>query len=220
MLCIGNAFLPTAAVVDYELTLTAPKRLTADTGIDAICHAMEAFVSKKNNWYSDSMATSALAAAGASLRPACEGHLEGRAQMMRAATQAGLAFSNSSVTLIHGMSRPIGAHFHVPHGLSNAMLAPVVTEFSLPGARDRYADVAKALLGSPSTTADALPDALQQLNDDLAVPTMAQFGIDKQAFLDLVPQMAKEALASGSPNNNPVVPTQADIEHLYTRIYG
>mmetsp|Transcript_15596 Transcript_15596/g.47151 ORF Transcript_15596/g.47151 Transcript_15596/m.47151 type:complete len:393 (+) Transcript_15596:36-1214(+) len=232
MLCVGNCYLPAAAIVDYELTMTAPPRLTADTGIDAICHAMEAYVSKKNNWYSDGQATSALSAAGASLRNACQGDRQGREAMMRAATQAGLAFSNSSVTLIHGMSRPLGAHFHVPHGLSNAMLAPEVTAYSLAGATERYADVARALLSSASgqqlpasldddaACAAALPEALARLNEDLSVPTLAQFGVDKQTFLDLVPTMAKEALASGSPNNNPTVPSQADIEGLYRRIYG
>mmetsp|Transcript_25126 Transcript_25126/g.99991 ORF Transcript_25126/g.99991 Transcript_25126/m.99991 type:complete len:409 (+) Transcript_25126:898-2124(+) len=227
MLCAGAAFVPAAAVVDYELTLSAPWRLTADTGIDALCHAMEAYVSKRANWYSDAMATSAMSAIGANARAACAGAPEARAAMMRAATQAGLAFSNASVTLIHGMSRPIGAYFHVPHGLSNAMLAPDVTAFSLPGALDRYADVARLLLGSGNsgerTAADAaarLPEALAALNRDLEVPTLRAFlGGPDDRFEALVPTMATDALNSGSPLNNPLVPEHADIEALYRQIY-
>lgn len=132
MLCIGLCYLPVAAIVDYEFTLTKPWRLTADTGIDALCHSMEAFVSRKRNPFADSFALQSLQAIGSSLRTACtepENH-EARERMMLASTQAGIAFSNSSVTLIHGMSRPIGANFHVPHGLSNAMLAPLVRHTS------------------------------------------------------------------------------------------
>merc|ERR1719420_2149231 len=108
---------------------------------------MEAYVSRKANPLSDTFALEALRNIGRSLRTAChdgQNH-EAREAMMLGSTQAGIAFSNSSVTLIHGMSRCIGANFHVPHGLSNAMLAPLVTKFSVPGAVDRYADVARAL---------------------------------------------------------------------------
>merc|ERR1719335_92856 len=141
------AYLPTAALVDYEFPMTKPPRLTADTGIDALCHAMEAYVSRKNNPFADTFALQALTSIGKSLRTACEDgqNHAARADMMLASTQAGVAFSNSSVTMIHGMSRCIGANFHVAHGLSNAMLAPIVTKFSVPGAINRYADVGRAL---------------------------------------------------------------------------
>ncbi len=132
MLCAGLAYLPTAALVDYELTLTKPARLTADTGIDALTHAIEAYVSRRANPFSDGFALRAMSAIAPNLRRVCS-HPEDRAAreaMMMASTQAGIAFSNSSVALVHGMSRPIGAHFHVPHGLSNAMLLPAVTAYS------------------------------------------------------------------------------------------
>jgi len=226
MLCIGNAFLPVAAIVDYEFSMSKPFRLTADTGIDALCHAMEAYVSRKANAISDTFALQALQAIGKNLRIAChQGHDEAaREGMMLASTQAGMAFSNSSVTLIHGMSRCIGANFHVPHGLSNAMLAPLVTKFSLPGAIDRYADVSRALGFAQATTnneqaATSLSKGLQELCEELKVPTLQQFGVKEDQFRRLLPSMAKDALASGSPANNPVVPEASEVEALYQEIW-
>ncbi|WAU81178.1 iron-containing alcohol dehydrogenase [Streptomyces sp. Qhu-G9] len=133
--------------------------------------------------------------------------IEAREAMLLAATQAGLAFSNSSVALVHGMSRPIGAHFHVAHDLSNAMLFPAVTAFSVPAAESRYADCARALGaatdGDP-LAADRLVKAVRALCKDLEVPTPRAHGIDKHEWFRLSPFMAEQALASGSPANNPV----------------
>jgi alcohol dehydrogenase len=106
MLCAGAAFVPAGAVVDYELTMGAPRALTADTGVDALCHAMEAYVSRKANPLADGFALDALRTIGASLRGACDDDPAGREGMMRASLYAGVAFSSSSVTLVHGMSRP------------------------------------------------------------------------------------------------------------------
>lgn len=227
MLCPGLSFLPVAAVIDYELTESMPPRLTADTGVDALTHAVEAYVSRKANPFADSMALVAIGTIGRVLRRAyADGSdVEARAQMMLAATQAGIAFSNSSVALVHGMSRPIGAHFHVAHGLSNAMLFPAVTAFSVDAAPARYADCARALGVAGSADSDAvassnLVDALRQLCVDVAVPTPKQFGIDKARWDELIPLMAEQALASGSPNNNPRVPTDAEIRELYAQIYA
>ena len=126
MLCVGIGFMPTAALVDYSLTLSLPARTTADTGIDALTHAMEAYVSKKASLYSDSQAIAAMKLIAPNLRKAFHDGSDqnAREQMMLGATLAGVAFSNASVALVHGMSRPIGAFYHVPHGLSNAMLLP------------------------------------------------------------------------------------------------
>ncbi|WP_172652565.1 iron-containing alcohol dehydrogenase [Rhodococcus opacus] len=227
MLCPGLAFLPIAAVIDYELTVSMPPRLTADTGVDALTHAIEAYVSKKANPFADSLALVAIGTIGRVLRRAYTdgSDAEAREQMMLAATQAGIAFSNSSVALVHGMSRPIGAHFHVAHGLSNAMLFPAVTAFSVRAAESRYADCARALGiattgDSDATAADNLVDALRELCRDVAVPTPKAYGIDKARWDELIPLMAQQALASGSPNNNPLVPTDAEIRDLYAQIYG
>merc|ERR1719195_254869 len=183
------AYLPIAALVDYEFSMSKPPRLTADTGIDALCHAMEAYVSRKNNPLSDMFALQALSHIGKSLRTAYHDGQNHRAResMMLASTQAGIAFSNSSVTLIHGMSRCIGANFHVPHGLSNAMLAPLVTKFSVPGAVDRYADVARALgfcdhSESNEDAAASVPMGLAVLCSELKVPTLQEFGVKEDHF--------------------------------------
>ncbi|MEU1305773.1 iron-containing alcohol dehydrogenase [Streptomyces shenzhenensis] len=227
MLCQGPAFLPLAAVVDVELTMSMPPRLTADTGIDALTHAVEAYVSRKANSFSDSLALAAIGTIGRNLRRAYTdgGNAQAREAMMLAATQAGIAFSNSSVALVHGMSRPIGAHFHVAHGLSNAMLFPAVTAFSAHGAPDRYADCARALgaataADSDNAATDKLVDALRSLCRDLKVPTPRDYGIDQNTWTRLTPLMAEQALASGSPANNPVVPTTDQIQDLYSRIYA
>ncbi|RMB79678.1 iron-containing alcohol dehydrogenase [Streptomyces shenzhenensis] len=227
MLCQGPAFLPLAAVVDVELTMSMPPRLTADTGIDALTHAVEAYVSRKANSFSDSLALAAIGTIGRHLRRAYTdgGNAQAREAMMLAATQAGIAFSNSSVALVHGMSRPIGAHFHVAHGLSNAMLFPAVTAFSAHGAPDRYADCARALgaataADSDNAATDKLVDALRSLCRDLKVPTPRDHGIDQNTWTRLTPLMAEQALASGSPANNPVVPTTDQIQDLYSRIYA
>lgn len=227
MLLMGIAFLPVAALVDYELTLTKPLRLTADTGIDSLTHAMEAYVSKKANPFADSMAVSAMGLIAKSLRAACEDGNDKAARevMMIGSMQAGIAFSNAAVCLVHGMSRPIGAHFHVPHGLSNAMLLPEITAYSIEAAPARYADCARAMgiatLSHSDDEANAiLLKELQQLNDDLRVPTMEEWGIDREKFEELLPLMAKQALESGSPGNNPRVPSEDEIISLYQKIYS
>ena len=227
MLCVGLAYLPTLAIVDYELTLTKPLRLTADTGIDALTHAIEAYVSKVANPFSDGMAIAAMRAIWPNIRRACEepGDRAAREAMMIGSLQAGIAFSNASVALVHGMSRPIGAHFHVAHGLSNAMLLPAVTAWSALTALARYADCARAMgLANAEEGEQAavarLVGALRDLNRDLAVPTPKAYGLDETRWHDLIPLMADQALASGSPGNNPRVPTSSEIQQLYREAWA
>jgi alcohol dehydrogenase class IV len=227
MLCMGLAFLPTIAIVDFELTLTKPRRLTADTGIDSLTHAIEAYVSKRANPFSDAVALSAMKLIAANIRRACDvpDDRAAREAMMVGAHHGGLAFSNSSVALVHGMSRPIGAFFHVPHGLSNAMLLPAVTRFSAPAALPRYADCARAMEvaqeheGDQSAVARMI-DALEQLNADLHVPSPRSHGIVEETYRNLVPTMAAQAIASGSPGNNPREATAEEIGELYLEAYG
>lgn len=227
MLCAGLAFLPTIAIVDYELTLAKPRRLTADTGIDSLTHAIEAYVSKRANPFSDAMALSAMRLITPNIRRACDQPEDrfAREAMMVGAHHAGLAFSNASVALVHGMSRPIGAFFHVPHGLSNAMLLPAITAFSAPAARARYADCARAMgitkegEGDQSAVARLL-DELVALNLDLGVPTPAGYGIDSGRYHELIPVMAEQALASGSPGNNPRAASADDIAELYRTAFA
>ncbi len=226
MLIAGLGALPLAAVVDFELTFSVPPRTTADTGIDSLTHALEAFVSKRANDEADEYALRAMRLIAPNLRTVYRepSNAVARAAMMKGATLAGIAFSNSSVALVHGMSRPIGAHFHVPHGLSNAMLLPAVTEYSLNAALPRYAEAARAMGIATSAEGDQSAGAkllqeLRDLNRDLAVPTPGAFGIDPAKWDGLLTTMADQALASGSPANNPAVPDAATIVSLYRRAW-
>ncbi|MCW2644568.1 MAG: alcohol dehydrogenase [Pseudonocardiales bacterium] len=226
MLCTGPAFLPVAAVIDFELTVSMPPRLTADTGLDALTHAVEAYVSRKANRFSDGLCLTAITSIGQNLRRAYADGADyhAREAMMLASTQAGIAFSNSSVALVHGMSRPIGAHFHVAHGLSNAMLFPLVTRFSISAAESRYADCARALGCATAADDDAhaaqnLAAELETLCRDLSVPTPQAFGIDEQQWKIKIPTMVEQAIASGSPANNPRVPSPADVAAIYKAIF-
>jgi alcohol dehydrogenase class IV len=226
MLIAGLGALPLAAIVDYELTYSVPARTTADTGIDSLTHALEAFVSKRANPFSDALAVSAMALIGRHIRTAYTEprNAAAREGMMLGATQAGLAFSNASVALVHGMSRPIGAHFHVPHGLSNAMLLPAVTRFSVGASEARYAEAARRIGFADDGDGDASATAklvagLEALNKELAVPSPAAYGIDEGVWNARMDLMAEQALASGSPANNPRVPVKEEIVALYREVW-
>ncbi len=226
MLIAGLGALPLAAIVDYELTYSVPPRTTADTGVDSLTHALEAYVSKRANPFSDALAVSAMALIGQHIRTAYAEPRNSTARegMMIGATQAGLAFSNASVALVHGMSRPIGAHFHVPHGLSNAMLLPAVTRFSVGAAEARYGEASRRIGFAGATDTDAVAAAklvtgLETLNKALSVPSPAEYGIDEKAWFGKMELMAEQALASGSPANNPRVPDKAEIVALYKDVW-
>jgi alcohol dehydrogenase class IV len=153
------------------------------------------------------------------------GNVKAREAMMLAATQAGIAFSNASVALVHGMSRPIGAHFHVPHGLSNAMLLPAVTAFSIKAATQRYAECARAMgiasaVEANDEAVDTLITALYCRNEELQVPSPKKYGISEERYFSLIPVMSAQALASGSPQNNPRVPTIEEIGDLYRQVWA
>ena len=224
--CVDTNDIPEIAVVDPDMMSSMPKGLTAATGMDALTHAIEAYVSKKANLYSDSQALAAMKLIGQNLIQVYL-HPEdatAREQMMLGATLAGIAFSNASVALVHGMSRPIGAFFHVPHGLSNAMLLPMITAYSIEAAPERYATCAKAMgVAEPNDATDLanqkLVAAFEQINRELKVPTLAEFGVNKADFDAVVETMAEQALASGSPNNNPVVPSSEEMVQLYQKLW-
>jgi alcohol dehydrogenase len=187
---------------------------------------MEAYVSKKANAYSDSQAIAAIKLLGPNLRKVYNngGDEKAREAMMLGSTLAGVAFSSASVALVHGMSRPIGAFFHVPHGLSNAMLLPSVTAFSISAAPARYADCARAMgiatdLDNNDEANQKLLIELRALNEELAVPTPQEFGIKRDEFFEVCQTMAEQALASGSPGNNPIEPSISDMVAIYQGLW-
>lgn len=227
MMMLDRNFLPTVALVDFELTLTMPPALTAHVGVDTLTHGIEAYVSRKATALSDPLALQCVALVAQHLETAWRepSNRMAREGMMLAATLGGMAFSNSSVALVHGMSRPIGAIFHVPHGLSNAVLLPTVTRFSFAGAPERYAAIAKTMRlcpvdASTEKAGEALVAGLEQLNVRLKVPRLRECrGVEHAKFENLITKMADDALASGSPQNNPVVPTAEQIVSLYREAF-
>lgn len=226
MLLKGPSLLPDLAIVDPAFTMTAPPAVTAATGLDALCHAVEAYTSVKAFPMADTMALSAVKRIFQSL-PLCyrEGNnVQARADMATAALEAGMAFNNSSVTLIHGMSRPIGALYHVPHGLANAMLLDACLHFAVSGCYDRFCDLAKTIGVfedgmSVQEGADAFVNAVSALCAQLHIQTPAEFGIDREDFFAQIGKMADDALASGSPGNTRRSPSKAEIEALYRGLF-
>jgi alcohol dehydrogenase class IV len=227
MMILDAKLMPAAAIVDYELTFSMPKPLTAHVGVDALTHGIEAYVSRKANPLTDPVALSCITKIHANLRTAWAdpGNQQAREAMSFAALQGGLAFTNSSVCLVHGMSRPLGLVFHLAHGLSNSVLLPAVTRFSWPGAKSRYAEIARAMQlasdkGSDEAACEALAEWLDRLNDDLQVPRLRDCcGGDADRFRASLPKMAADALESGSPQNNPLVPEAAQIVEIFEKAW-
>jgi alcohol dehydrogenase class IV len=226
MLIASPNILPRVALVDPLMTLQMPQGITAATGLDALTHAIEAYVSVKAQPLTDTLALQSIRMIGANLRQAWSNgdNLEARTNMLIGSLHAGLAFANSSVALVHGMARPIGAYFHVPHGISNAALLPTVIEFSILGNPEKYADIAEAM--GENTEGLSLLDAAylaaeatRRLNDDLKIPTLKGLGVEEKKFHSVVKQMAADAIASGSPGNNPRKATPDEIVELYKKAY-
>lgn len=224
---IGSPFLiPDVAIVDPLLALTLPQDITTATGMDALTHAIEAYTSLKAQVMSDIFCLSAIELISRNLRRAwINGQdIEAREKTMMGALQAGIAFGNSSVALVHGMARPIGAYFHVRHGASNAALLGVVTGFSLTGNPTRYAHIAKAMGEDISGLSDLEAAqlgarAVKRLIKDIRVPSLRELGVDKERLDKLAPRMAEDAIASGSPANNPRQATKEEIVELYRLAY-
>ncbi|MCA1055702.1 iron-containing alcohol dehydrogenase [Rossellomorea aquimaris] len=220
------AFMPVVAIVDPFLSVSSPGTVTAATGVDALSHAVEAYLSKKSHPMTDTLALSAIQLIADNLLDAYRDgeDLDAREAMSLAAMQAGMAFSNASVCLVHGMSRPIGALFHVPHGFSNAMLLPAVLEFSKDHCTDRLAEVGRIFQKenshlSEKECAEVAVEAVKKLCSDLNIPNLKGWGIDEEAFSHAVSKMTDDAFISGSPANNPRVPTRSELEELYHICY-
>ena len=220
------AYLPRVAILDYKLTMSMPKPLTAATGIDALTHAIEAYVSRLANDFTDLFALSAVKLIWDSIKQAWHDGTDEQARqnMLIGSFHAGIAFSNSSVGLVHSMSEPLGACFHVSHGLSNAMLLPAITEFSVHAAPSRYARIARCINPAAGSMTDEeccrkLIDLLTELNRELQIPSPKSFGIDKATFEENMGKMSNDAAAAGSTANNPAVPDVNQIKQIYSDVY-
>lgn len=220
------AFMPTIAIVDPVLTVTSPPAITAATGIDALSHAIESYLSRLAHPYSNVLALSAMELIVNNILKVYEhgDDLDAREAMSLGSLQAGLSFSNASVALVHGMSRPIGALFHVPHGISNAMLLPVVLEFSKDACINQLADLGeffnkdKKLL-TKEELADLAIISIKEMCKKMNIGNLKHWGIEEDAFYAAIPKMTIDAIASGSPGNNPKIPTEEELRELYKKAY-
>jgi len=213
-------------ILDSDFTITVPPEVTAATGVDALTHALEAYTSLKAFPMSDLYALAAVEKIFVNLY---EVYVNGdnaaaRREMSIAAFEAGVAFSNASVTIVHGMSRPIGALFHIPHGMSNAMLLKVCLNYLKPGAVFKLYQLSKAIgvyrVGmTREEGADAFVTATIALLRALKIKTPIDYGVTKEDFFRQIPKMAEDAMASGSPLNTRRTPSKEDIQELYAKFW-
>lgn len=228
---IDESLLPDVAILDASLTVSVPPSVTADTGMDVLTHAVEAFVSTEHGHYSDAMAEKAIKLVRAHLMDAWRspGDLEARQGMHDASCLAGIAFNNAGLGLNHGMAHALGARFHIPHGRANAILLPYVMSFNagcdtgLTDAAERYARIARLLgMGSGSLRQSALNliRMTKRYQEQLRLPgTIQAAGVDRDAFEEAVPAMSAAALADRCTATNPRPCTEEEIAALFRRAY-
>lgn len=216
----GEYMYPRIAVVDPELTVTLPEKMTASTGMDALTHALEAFISKKAHAVSDGLAMEATYLIFNHLRDAVEnGHdIRARSAMSIASTLAGMAFSISGLGMVHGLAEPLGGRYNVPHGIANSVLLPHCLTFNCDAVEEKLAIMAR-LLGfdgehDSHEISHILVEEVTRLADDVGIPHELDIVIDKDEF---------EALVSDAQRNsclpaNPKKVRREDIEAIYSHI--
>lgn len=226
MLLKGDVLVPKLAIVDSSFTVGAPKSVTSATGLDALTHAVEAYTSRKAFSMTDTLAVSAVKRIMKYLPIAYKepDNSLAREQMSIAALEAGICINNSSVTIVHGMSRPIGALFHVTHGMSNAMLLKECLSFAVSGAYEKFANLGRETgvasdSDSDETAAEKFIDSLQNICDVCEIPTLEQYGIDRDEYYSKISKMATDAVASGSPANTVKEVTVDDCIEIYKKLY-
>lgn len=226
MLLKGECLLPYLSIVDYTYNLSAPVTVAVSTGLDALTHAVEAYISKKAMDLTDTLAVSAVKRIFQYLPEACRerSSTEAGKQMALAALEAGICINNSSVTLVHGMSRPLGALFHVPHGMSNAMLLYTGLSFVKDVSFREFAKLARAAGAADSTSDDRTASEcflkkIRELCSICHVPSLKEYGINEDKYNELIDKMARDALDSKSPSNIRKDISLEDIRMLYRRAY-
>lgn len=229
---------PDVAIVDPALAETMPKKLTAHTGMDAMTHAIEAYVSTLNCDYTDALALHAIKMIHNDLKKSYDGDMASRDAMHNAQCLAGMAFSNALLGIVHSMAHKTGAAFtggHIIHGCANAMYLPKVIKFNSKDetAAKRYAEIAKFIDLNGETTeelVDALIAELRSMNDQLDIPqAIKNYGqggvksetsiIDEKEFMDKLPETAKNAIGDACTGSNPRQPSQEEMEKLLKACY-
>lgn len=223
---VSPILLPDLALLDADLTLGLPSHVTAATGIDAMVHAIEAYTSKiKKNPLSDMLAREALRLLAGNLDAVVQDgqNREARQAMLLGALLAGQAFANAPVAAVHALAYPLGGHYHIPHGLSNALVLPTVIEFNAPAAAPLYAELAPLIVGRALVPGDAeslteqLVRALGELSPRCGLPSrLRDAGVPK----DALEMLAKDAmLQQRLLVNNPREVTEADALAIYNLAY-
>lgn len=224
MVCVDPNDIPVLAIVDAELMASMPKGLTAATGMDALTHAIEGYITKGAWELSDMFELKAIELISSNLRAATANgkDMKARENMALAQYVAGMAFSNVGLGCVHSMAHPLGARFDVPHGVANALLLPIVMEFNMPAALDKYCEIAKAM-GEDVTRltreegAKVAVNAVKKLSLDLNIPqTLREINIPKESLK----QLAKDAYADVCTGGNPREITENDILELYQLAYS
>ena len=229
---------PDVAIVDPELAETMPKKLVAHTGMDAMTHAIEAYVSTLHCNYTDPLALHAIKMIHNNLKKSYDGDMEARAAMHDAQCLAGMAFSNALLGIVHSMAHKTGAAYtgdHIIHGCANAMYLPKVIKYNSKNgeAAERYAEIASFIGLSGATTeakVDALIAELRAMNDQLDIPQgIKNYGksgvktdtsiIDEKEFLEKLPEVARNAIADACTGSNPRQPSQEEMEKLLKACY-
>jgi len=220
---VSPQLFPAVALLDPELTLGVPGPVTAATGMDALIHAIESYTSKKATSISDMLARQAMQLIATNIRTAYTdgGNLAARSQMLEGSLLAGMAFCTAGVTAVHAFAYPIGAEFHIPHGVANSIMLTPVMEFNQHGNLDRFAEMA-AYLGrdtaglATAAAADAAVEAMSQLAADLDIPEhLSEFGVEDKDVPDLAAGVMKVTRLLA---NNPRELTEKDAERIYRRV--
>ena len=215
---VSAKLFPAIAIVDPELTLGVPKSVTAASGLDAMLHAVEAFTSKNANGVTDTLAKRAMFLIANNLRAAFENgrNIEARSAMLEGAMLAGMAFANAGVTAVHAFAYPIGAEFHIPHGVANSiMMGPVLT-FNTPGNPKKFAEAGIAMGLAASTSAEGTIAFIKQLADDIQIPKhLTDFGIRDEHIPGLASGVMKVTRLLA---NNPRELTHEDAMRLYREV--
>ena len=217
MVCVDVHDIPVVAVVDPDMMSTMPKGLTAATGMDALTHAIEGYITKGAWAMSDMFHLKAIEIIAKNLRGAVANTPEGREGMALGQYIAGMGFSNVGLGIVHSMAHPLGALYDTPHGVANAILLPTVMEYNAEATGEKYRDIARAMgvEGVDKMTLDearkAAVDAVRKLSEDVGIPKTLR-GIVKEEDLDF---LAQSAMDDACRPGNPKDPTKEDIVALY-----